>query len=195
MQHWNKGTAERYMDQGRADLVKFPPQNIHICWLVIHVSNRSTKTGHWSTSVPHSQMTYCLIPGYPYVSWVPKILALLFYTWWWVSYSVWSFDDTMNEHSELCSILCQVHHSWQLCLSPIGDIIQPLPSLPALSACPRHWSEHYVFLHGWVTYYTWPKYFSFLDLTRFSNLRLWLIRDRTSSLETCSTYEILSARR
>jgi len=39
-----------------------------------------------------------------------------------VSYSVWSFDDTMNEHSELTPIFCQVHHSWQLCLSPIGDI-------------------------------------------------------------------------
>ena len=52
---------------------------------------------------------------------------------------MWSFDDTMNEHSELSSILCQVHHSWQLCLSPIDDVIQPLPSLPALPACPRHW--------------------------------------------------------
>jgi len=28
---------------------------------------------------------------------------------------VWSLDDTMNEHSELSSIFCQVHHSWQLC--------------------------------------------------------------------------------
>ena len=70
-----------------------------------------------------------------------------------MSYSVWSLDDTMNEHSELPSIFCQVHHSWQLCLSPICDIIQPLPSLPALPAGPRHWSEHYVLFHGWVTYY------------------------------------------
>ena len=45
----------------------------------------------------------------------------------------------MNEHSELSSIFCQVHHSWQLCLSPISDIIQPLPSLPALPAGLRHW--------------------------------------------------------
>jgi len=72
---------------------------------------------------------------------------------WWVSCSVWSLDDTMNEHSELSSIFCQVHHSWQLCLSPVSDIIQPLPSLPALPACPRHWSEHYILFHGWVTYY------------------------------------------
>jgi len=28
---------------------------------------------------------------------------------------VWSLDDTMNEHSELPSIFCQVQHSWQLC--------------------------------------------------------------------------------
>jgi len=31
-----------------------------------------------------------------------------------VSYSVWSLDDTMNEQSELPSVSCQVHHSWQL---------------------------------------------------------------------------------
>jgi len=43
-----------------------------------------------------------------------------------VSYSVWSFDDTMNEHSELSPIFCQVHHSWQLCLSPISDIIHTM---------------------------------------------------------------------
>jgi len=64
-----------------------------------------------------------------------------------------SLDDTMNEHSELPSIFCQVHHSWQLYLSPICDIIQPLPSLPALPACPRHWCERYILFHGWVTCY------------------------------------------
>jgi len=28
--------------------------------------------------------------------------------------SVWSLDDTTNERSELPSVSCQLHHSWQL---------------------------------------------------------------------------------
>lgn len=67
-----------------------------------------------------------------------------------MSYDVWSLDGPMNERSVLLSVLCQVHQSWQLYLSPVSDVMQPLPSSHAWYS--RHGSERDIFFHGWVTY-------------------------------------------
>jgi len=107
---------------------------------------------------------------------IPHVELGRYYEWTiWTSCLSPAKRTTLGSSSSAQSVMSSSH--CRLC-PPCRRVPGTGPSIMSLS------------MDGWRA--TWLKYFSFLDLTRLSSLRLWLIRDRTSSFETCSTYEILS---
>jgi len=65
-------------------------------------------------------------------------------------YSARSVDDPMNEFVVAYAVLYHVHDFWQFERCPVGDVVQPLSSLSALTPGTRYQAKHNVYFERGV---------------------------------------------